>query len=197
MVSKSGLADSPAELLEVDKAAEDEFSGLGQDLYYVCKKTLEEVTEKLRNGCEITVDTISDLTFPEHLSDAELLVPVDVHSAGKDFNDVEEMVNKLGPKGTAQLFVQAAADFEANKGKEPDDMRAKPMTAATWRDALVYDDISDDLLEEEEECMLESEEESDCFDDEEFAEAVEGELEEDKEGDEKTAEPLYKKRKTG
>jgi len=196
MVSNSGLADSPAELLKLDKAAEDEFLGLGQDLYYVCKKTLEEVNEKLRNGSEITVDTISDLTFPEHLSDAELLVPVDMHSAGKDFNTVEEMVNKLGPKGTAQLFVQAAADFEANK-KEPDDMRAKPMTAATWRDALVYDDISDDLLEEEEECMLESEEESDCFDDEEFAEAVEGELGQDKEGDEKTAEPLYKKLKTG
>merc|ERR1740123_1271086 len=58
------------------------------------------------------------------------------------------MMDKLGPKGTAEAFVKAAEYFEANKDKEPEDERPKPMTAAEWRKVL-DDDEGEDGEEED------------------------------------------------
>merc|ERR1719245_39706 len=121
---------------------------------------------------------INELTFPENLKDDEIMVPVDMRGVGGDFDDVEQMVEKLGPKGTAEAFIKAAEYFEANKDKEPEDERPKPMTAAEWKKVL-----EDDDAEEEEEELFEGEEEEGDDDLED----------EDEEGD---AEPAAKKQKT-
>eukprot|EP00930_Biecheleria_cincta_P047244 TRINITY_DN326_c0_g2_i1.p1 TRINITY_DN326_c0_g2~~TRINITY_DN326_c0_g2_i1.p1 ORF type:complete len:181 (-),score=78.25 TRINITY_DN326_c0_g2_i1:163-648(-) len=150
----------------------------GEDIFYVCKKALETVKEKLKKGEEISEETVNELTFPENLEDSEIMVPVDMRGVGEDFDDVEQMVEKLGAKGTAEAFVKAAEYFDANKDKESAEDRPKPMTAAEWRQVLQ----EDDMLEGEEEDLLEGEEE-------------ELEVEEDGEGED-AEEPPSKKAKT-
>mmetsp|Transcript_50658 Transcript_50658/g.90922 ORF Transcript_50658/g.90922 Transcript_50658/m.90922 type:complete len:165 (+) Transcript_50658:85-579(+) len=126
-----------------------------QDIFYVCKKTLETVKEQLKKGEDIKEATVNELTFPENLADEEIMVPVDMRGVGEDFDDVEQMVEKLGPKGTAEAFVKAAEYFDANKDNEKEEDRPKPMTASEWRQVLE----EDDCLEDGEEEFLEGEEE--------------------------------------
>merc|ERR1719510_2033676 len=83
---------------------------------------------------------INELTFPENLKDDEVMVPVDMRGVGGDYDDVEQMVEKLGPKGTAEAFIKAAEYFEANKDGEPEEERPKLMTAAEWRKVLEEDE---------------------------------------------------------
>merc|ERR1719499_2359354 len=103
---------------------------------------------------------VNELTFPENLKDDEIMVPVDMRGVGGDFDDVEQMVEKLGPKGTAEAFIKAAEYFKANKDNEPEDERPKPMTAAEWKKVLEEDDAEG----EEEELLLEGEEEEEGLD---------------------------------
>merc|ERR1719222_882609 len=126
------------------------------DIFYVCKKMLEELKEKLKKGEEIAEESVNKLTFPEELGDEEIMVPVDMRGVGEAYHDVDEMVEKLGPKGTAEAFVKAAAYFVENKDKEPEDERPKEMTAAEWREVLGQ---QDDFAEGEEEDFFEGEEE--------------------------------------
>merc|ERR1719265_1344265 len=119
------------------------------------------------------------LAFPERLPDDAMMVPVDMRGVEQDFDDVEDMVSKLGPKGTAQAFVKAREYFEANN-KDPE---AKPMTASEWRRLLEEDGADGSFGEEgEEDQWLEGEEED-------FAEEAE------EEGDD-AEEPAAKKAKT-
>ncbi|CAK0878989.1 unnamed protein product [Prorocentrum cordatum] len=156
----------------------------GQDIFYVCKKALESLKAKLKAGEEVSQDLVNELTFPEKLADDEVMVPVDMRGVGEEFDDVESMVEKLGPKGTAEAFVKARDYFEANKDKEPEDERPQPMTAAEWKKVL-------------EEDFDEGEEEEDLLEDEE--EFEEGEEDDDDAGDAEEAgaeEPAAKKAKT-
>merc|ERR1719393_1172094 len=84
------------------------------------------------------------------------MIPVDMRGVGEQYDDVEAMVEKLGPKGTVEAFIKAAEYFEANKDKEPEDERPKPMTAAEWKKVL-----EEDFDEGEEEDFLEGDEEED------------------------------------
>merc|ERR1712060_230229 len=143
------------------------------------KKTLENLKDKLKKKEEITEATVGELTFPENLADEEIMVPVDMRAVGDDFDDAEQMLEKLGPKGTAEAFVKAREYFEANKDGEPEEERPQQMTAAEWKQVLE----EDDELEEGEEDFLEGEEEE--ADD----------LEEDEEEEEDDAEPAAKKAK--
>merc|ERR1719321_2632227 len=156
-----------------------------QDIFYVCKKTLEALKEKLKKGEELTQETVNELTFPESLADDELMVPVDMRGAGEEFDDVEQMISKLGPKGAAEAFVKAAEYFDANKDKEPEEERPKPMTAKEWKKVLEEDDMEGE--EEEDFGDLEGGEEDFLEDDEEECDEEEGEEE---------AEPAAKKQKT-
>merc|ERR1719401_2041582 len=83
------------------------------------------------------------------------MLPVDMRGVGKDFEDPEIMVNELGIVGAAEAFIKAREYFEANKDKEDEDERPKPMTAKEWRDVL---EAGDDEGEEED-LLLEGEEE--------------------------------------
>merc|ERR1712007_101229 len=108
------------------------------------------------------------------------MVPVYMRGVGEDFDDVEQMLLKLGNKGTAEAFVKAHQYFEANKDKEPEDERPKPMTAKEWREVLEEDQLD----EGEEEDFLEDEEEDE-------------EPEEENDDDGEAEEPEAKKAKTG
>ncbi|CAE8741632.1 unnamed protein product [Polarella glacialis] len=98
---------------------------------------------------------------------------------GEDFDDVEQMVEKLGKKGTAEAFIKAAEHFEKNKSKYPEGEMPEPMTAKEWRELLEADDFDEG---EEEEDMLEDE----CGEEEPAEDDEDGEA----------AEPAAKKAKT-
>lgn len=152
------------------------------DYFYVCEKALKVVREKLSKGEEISSETVNSLAFPDTLPDDEMMVPVDMSGAGGNYDDVEDMVEKLGPKGAAEAFVKAADHFEKTKDSIPADERPKPMTAAEWKQVLAEDD------------ELEGEEEDDAEgDEEELLDEGEGEEEE---GGEEPDEPAAKKAKT-
>merc|ERR1711865_1314997 len=68
-------------------------------------------------------------------------------------DDVEQMVEKLGPKGAAEAFIKARAYFQ----EHDKDGEAKPMTAAEWRKVLDEDAMDEEA--EEEDLMFEGEEE--------------------------------------
>merc|ERR1711920_516244 len=136
-------ADAGAEVME------------GADIFYVCKKALQTCKDKVSKGEEVTQELVNELTFPENLADDEIMVPVDMRGVGTDFDDVEQMMEKLGAKGTIEAFIKAADYFDANKDNEPEEERPKPMTAADWKNVL--DD--DDSFEGEEEELFEGEEE--------------------------------------
>merc|ERR550537_555581 len=128
--------------------------GDAADIFYISQKTLESVKDQLSKGEEISEEKVKELAFPENLGDEELMVPVDMRGVGEDFDDVEQMLQKLGNKGTAEAFVKAFEYFEANKDKEPEDERPKPMTAKEWREVLEEDQLDEgeeeDFLEDEE-----------------------------------------------
>eukprot|EP00928_Gymnodinium_smaydae_P078246 TRINITY_DN61_c1_g2_i1.p1 TRINITY_DN61_c1_g2~~TRINITY_DN61_c1_g2_i1.p1 ORF type:complete len:177 (+),score=69.98 TRINITY_DN61_c1_g2_i1:53-532(+) len=151
------------------------------DIFYVCKKALESIRQKLKKGDEVTKDCVDELAFPDKLADDEIMVPVDMCGAGGDFEDVEQMIESLGPKGAAEAFVKAADHFEKTKENTPEDERPQSMTAAEWRQVLEDDGFEG---EEEELPMFEGEEEELLED---------GEEEDDGEGGD---EPAAKKAKT-
>eukprot|EP00418_Pyrodinium_bahamense_P090821 CAMPEP_0179048784 /NCGR_PEP_ID=MMETSP0796-20121207/19883_1 /TAXON_ID=73915 /ORGANISM="Pyrodinium bahamense, Strain pbaha01" /LENGTH=367 /DNA_ID=CAMNT_0020745255 /DNA_START=107 /DNA_END=1210 /DNA_ORIENTATION=- len=151
-----------AEKKQADTAAEEAGDDDEGDYFYVCKRALESVQEKLKKGEEINQVTVNELAFPDSLADDEQMVPVDMRGSGGEFDDVEQMVEKLGPKGAAEAFVKAFEHFEKSKDKIPEDERPKPMTAKEWRAVLEEDDLEgeeEDLLEGDEEEMLEGAEE--------------------------------------
>merc|ERR1712083_940642 len=77
--------------------------------------------DKVSKGEEVTQELVNELTFPENLADDEMMVPVDMRGVGTDFDDVEQMMEKLGAKGTIEAFIKAADYFDANKDNEPEE----------------------------------------------------------------------------
>merc|ERR1712060_299330 len=104
---------------------------------------------------------VDELTQPEQAADDELMVPVDMRGVGADYEDVEQMVEKLGPKGTVEAFIKAADYFNENKDGEPEEERPKPMTAGEWKSLLEEDMLDEGMFEGEEEELVGDEEEAD------------------------------------
>merc|ERR1719389_1090414 len=132
-----------------------------EDIFYVAEKQLEDIKTKLKDSKDITKEDVDALTFPENLPDDAMMVPVDMRGVEEEFADVEEMVEKLGAKGTAEAFVKAREYFEANNKDNED--AAKEMTAKEWNEVLQNDDddgfLDEGFLEGEEEALLEEAEE--------------------------------------
>merc|ERR1711957_608280 len=120
------------------------------------KKHLYGLKESVAKGQDITKEAVMEMTIPEGLGDDEMMGPVDMRGVGKDFDDVEQMVEELGAKGAAEAFQKAYEYFNANKDKEPEDERPKPMTAKEWRDVLEDGQMGEG---EEEGLLMEGEEE--------------------------------------
>lgn len=123
----------------------------------------------MKKNEDISKEDVTDLTSPGQLADTEIMVPVDMRGVEEEFEDVDQMMEKLQPKGTAEAFVKAHEYFKANKDKEPEDERPAPMTAAEWRKILDEQDEGDDG----EFGLMEAAEEEDVCDDD--AEEDEGE----------------------
>merc|ERR1719272_2159021 len=130
------MAAAEAEPVEGELEEGDEGLADSQDIFYISQKTLESVKEKLKENKEVTQEDVNMLTFPDSLGDEDIMVPVDMRGVGEEFEDVEQMVSKLGPKGTAEAFVKAEEYFKANKDGEPEEERPKPITAAEWKKVL-------------------------------------------------------------
>lgn len=153
-----------------------------QDIFYVAESELKSIETKLKESKEVTKEDVDKLTFPENLPDDAMMVPVDMRGCDDEFDDVEQMVQKLGPKGAAEAFIKARAFFEAHK--KGDDC-AQPMTAKEWSQVL-----EEDAMEEMEEDMFLEGEEEDILDEEPEEEDGEGE------DDGAAEEPAEKKAKT-
>merc|ERR1711966_59040 len=124
------------------------------DVFYIAEEELKSIQKKLADGGEVTKEDVDKLTFPENLPDDAMMVPVDMRGVGEEFEDVEQMVEKLGPKGAAEAFDKAREYFDKNGNKE----ETKPMTAKEWSAVLEEDDLA--FAEgEEEEFAFEGEEE--------------------------------------
>eukprot|EP00449_Zooxanthella_nutricula_P030318 CAMPEP_0198494420 /NCGR_PEP_ID=MMETSP1462-20131121/4629_1 /TAXON_ID=1333877 /ORGANISM="Brandtodinium nutriculum, Strain RCC3387" /LENGTH=159 /DNA_ID=CAMNT_0044223159 /DNA_START=76 /DNA_END=551 /DNA_ORIENTATION=- len=145
----------------------EEIAATGEEIFYVSKQVFEKVQEMLKASKDVSEDVVIDMTSPDQMADQDLMVPVDMREVSKDFEDVDEMLEKIGAKATAEAFVKAWEAFHANQDKEPEDERPQPITAGEWKEALqkVEDEEADEeaLLsteEGEEEEMCEDEEES-------------------------------------
>merc|ERR1711874_454328 len=102
------------------------------------------------------------------------LVPIDITGAIDEFEGAEEMVDKLGTKGTAEALLKAAKLFEkTSKENFNPNNRPIPMTVGEWKEEAEADEEEDD--------------EDD--DDDDAEDADEEEEEEDEEDDEETEPP--------
>ena len=79
--------------------------------------------------------------------------------------DVPTLLEKLGTKGAAQMFLKAQQLFLENRSKESEEDRPKPMTAAEWRR-----DFGMEEEEGEEEEFIVEDEEEELEDDDEIQE---------------------------
>jgi len=163
-------------------AADEEELDMGEDIFYVAETELASIKKKIADSKEVTKDDVDKLTFPENLPDDAMMVPVDMRGIEEDFDDVEAMVEQLGPKGAAEAFLKARDFFEKNKKEGC----AEPMTAAEWSKVL-----EEDAMEGGEEEMMFPEGEE-----EDFLEEPEEEDGDDGDDDEDAAEPAAKKAKT-
>eukprot|EP00927_Polykrikos_kofoidii_P015328 TRINITY_DN16798_c0_g1_i1.p2 TRINITY_DN16798_c0_g1~~TRINITY_DN16798_c0_g1_i1.p2 ORF type:complete len:192 (+),score=72.41 TRINITY_DN16798_c0_g1_i1:58-576(+) len=168
-------SDKKAEEAAAAAAADEDDSEGGQQIFYVSEKLLEECKANLKEGKDIPADTVKNMANAADLPDEDIMVPIDMRGAKDDEElDLEAMVEKLGPKASAEVFVKCAEYFAENKDKEEE--RPKNLTVAEWK-SLMTDE------EDEEEESNEDSEEEDAF--------VEGEDEADD-----AEEPPAKKAKT-
>merc|ERR1712048_758612 len=129
---------------------------------YVSEEAFATIKAKVKDGKEISKEDLDQLTFPDNLADDTMMIPVDMRGVEQEFDDVEDMIEKLGHEGAAKAFIKAREHFEANKTEDS----AKPMTAAEWKELLNEDVMLEDGEEElafegEEEELLEEAEEED------------------------------------
>merc|ERR1719316_1741061 len=121
------------------------------------------------------------------------MLPVDMKAVGEPFEDVEQMLTKLGAKTAAESFIKARDLFNSNPDKEDEAERPKTMTAQEWRDVLEEDDGEEGLyLAEEEEAdgLLDFEDGEEELDFEDLNDGEEGEDEGEDAGED--AEPAKK-----
>ena len=140
-------------------------SSEGADVFYVCKKMLETIKEKLKKNETVTDEEVQTLTDAEGLPDDEIMIPVDMRGVEGDFEDVSEMIEKLKAKGTGEAFVKAREYFEKNEDKEPEADRPQEMPASEWREMLNVPEGEEEEFpfmegEEEELNFMEGEEEA-------------------------------------
>lgn len=141
------------------------------DLFHVPKSVFEAVQQKLNTGASLTAMEVDRLVNFE-AQDSETYVPVDMNGADEDLDEFEEALAKLGPRKTAECFVQAYRRFQAKKHLLPAD-KQKELSAKEWKNETQEDE----------------EEEKDNFDDDDEEESS------DQENDEEEQPPNKKTRR--
>merc|ERR1719162_1379322 len=87
------------------------------EIFYVPQKALDEVRELMKKGEEPSEEKVKALVDHEDLDDEELMVPVDLANLVDDLEDVEQMLEKMGVKGTADIFIKAAENLQKSQAK--------------------------------------------------------------------------------
>merc|ERR1719284_2331700 len=101
------------------------------------------------------VNKLCKATEQDDIPDEDMMTPVDMTGVGEDFEDIDQMIEKLGAKGTCEAFMKAKACFDKKKPSLPEDECPQPMTKKEWSEVLA--DTGD--LEGFEEEFFEGEEE--------------------------------------
>ena len=99
----------------------------------MCPKNLEKLRILIKDGKEVTQEHVTSLADPDVMGGDRMLVPVDMRGTGDYFEDVDDMVKKLGPKGAIEAFFTARDFLVEAQTSMPDDPRWRPMTAAAWQ----------------------------------------------------------------
>jgi hypothetical protein len=157
--------ETEAKLAAEGEEEEEVFEGA--DIFYVPKKTLQEIKDKLAKNEDVTKELVLSMVDIDEVPDDEPMVPIDMRGCADQLqDDIEQMLETLGPKGAAEALVKCEAYFKENKDNEPADERPAEMTAAEWRDHL-----ASGMMEGEEEALLDEDDEEEA--DEDAAEAEE------------------------
>jgi len=98
-----------------------------------CGETSNVATGKVENAT-ISKQDIDELTFPDEIDENEIMIPVDMRGCVEEYEDVEDMIEKLGCVGVVKAFMSAREHFLENEGKKED--CPKEMTAGGWRAVL-------------------------------------------------------------
>merc|ERR1719428_116035 len=129
----------------------------GQDIFYVHEKSLTEAKAKLDKGEDIPealVDRLCKATECDDIGDDEMMIPVDMSGVGEDFEDIDQMVEKLGAKGTCEAFLKAKDCFDKKKPSLPEDECPQPMTKKEWSEVLAdtgdFEGLEEEFFEGEE-----------------------------------------------
>ena len=75
----------------------------GQDIFYIAEEALKTIKKKVADKETVTAEDVNALTFPENLANDAMMVPVDMRGVGQDFDDVEQMIDKLGAQPNAGI----------------------------------------------------------------------------------------------
>merc|ERR1711907_232921 len=84
-------------------------------------------------------DKLCKATECDDINDEEIMIPVDMSGVGEDFEDIDQMVAKLGPKGTCEAFLKAQECFDKKKPSLPEEECPAPMTKSDWQQVLADD----------------------------------------------------------
>eukprot|EP00930_Biecheleria_cincta_P062336 TRINITY_DN47812_c0_g1_i1.p1 TRINITY_DN47812_c0_g1~~TRINITY_DN47812_c0_g1_i1.p1 ORF type:complete len:136 (+),score=45.25 TRINITY_DN47812_c0_g1_i1:64-471(+) len=122
------------------------------EIYYVPEELFATLREKVKQGKEVTDDDVGPLTSPMTAEDDAVMIPVDMRGIGKEYEDLDDMVAELGPKASVEAFAKARDYFVANKGNDPEEDRATPISGRELKDMMMDEmgDEEDDDDEEEE-----------------------------------------------
>lgn len=105
-------------------------------IYYIPQRPLADLVSRLSDdGAEITAASVVDLVAPQDLQDDDVLLPADMSVVDGRFEDVHDMIEKLGARGAAEALVGASRRFEWTKQRIPERRRPKPMTVHEYEAA--------------------------------------------------------------
>ena len=121
----------------------------------------------MKNDEEISNELLQAFSYPGQLEDNEMLLPIDCAILDEHFPseiscidedgqlNVDHLIEKLGPKETGKVLVQAQQAFLANPHEIDPSWRAKPMTVAEWRSLDFFEEMEEELAEYDEELDFE------------------------------------------
>merc|ERR1712070_640870 len=102
---------------------------------------------------------IDKLMVPEDMDDKAMLVPIDISAEGfgEIYDGHEELVEKLGAKGVAEIVIEAAALFDKSKLNFKENERPISMSVSEWKQQ--GDDSEEETGDDEEDAAQEEGEE--------------------------------------
>eukprot|EP00928_Gymnodinium_smaydae_P063179 TRINITY_DN46845_c0_g1_i1.p2 TRINITY_DN46845_c0_g1~~TRINITY_DN46845_c0_g1_i1.p2 ORF type:complete len:188 (+),score=81.28 TRINITY_DN46845_c0_g1_i1:69-566(+) len=149
-----------------------------EGLLWVQKPLLEEICKLVQENKDVPKEKVNALIEAEEVTDDAVMVPVDMSEAA-ELEDVENVVENLGPNKVAKLFAEGRKKYEEALKDMPEDVRGNMKQEITGKE---YKEMMEEEREAFRQAMLEA---GECAESEEALEE-----------DEEDAEPQSKKQKT-